>query len=762
MASQWSNNSAIGQSLQHLQNNSNNRHQENNNASSTKNSTSSSSSSSGISSGGSCSSSTTTTSSSSSSSSSSSCSSTKTCGVTSPISTAGPKPIDIQRTKELEESLKQYGLFESDMELDHRMEVLSKINELFKQWIKDISIKKNMPPSVAERVGGKICTFGSYRLGVHTKGADIDTLCIAPRHIDRSDFFGSFVDLLKQQPEVKDLRSVEDAFVPVIKMTFDGIELDMLFARLALKDISEEQELRDVNLLKNLDPKCVRSLNGCRVTDEILHLVPNKENFKLALRAIKLWAKKHGVYSNVLGYLGGVSWAMLVARTCQLYPNAVAATLVNKFFLVFSQWPWPKPVLLKQPEEAKLGFSVWDPRVNVSDRFHLMPIITPAYPHQNSTFNVSLSTRMVMSEAYRTGLAISDDIILGKADWSKLFEPPNFFGKYKHFIVLIVTASSKEHHLEWYGLIESKIRLLIGNLERHSCIELAHVNPESFTPIEQDPNEIQSMWFIGLKFKTVESVNIDLTSDIQLFTNTVTHQALTNFTFKTGMRIEAKHVRRKELSKYLPPSILNMHKKKERSSATPNSTPQSSPGTTPTYSDRKTNSNLNSSIMSSDSNASLPGNKYDKEDSTSPHKRRRDSGDGEIEVKRSRCSETSTPSSFASFGIASNQSDVRLPFLEKTNEDSEDTTNDSQMSTMDVSITTSECNPPPERTLTEFDDTSRSSNISVEQNENSNSNIHNHQSVSSVISDRKRLQGGDILRKTDSNKPKNSIPLDLK
>lgn len=36
----------------------------------------------------------------------------------------------------------------------------------------------------------------------------------------------------------------------------------MLFARLALKDIPENQDLRDVNLLKNLDHKCVRSLNG--------------------------------------------------------------------------------------------------------------------------------------------------------------------------------------------------------------------------------------------------------------------------------------------------------------------------------------------------------------------------------------------------------------------------------------------------------------------------------------------------------------------
>lgn len=67
---------------------------------------------------------------------------------------------------------------------------------------------------------------------------------------------------------------------------------------------------------------------------------------------------EHGIYSNSLGYFGGVTWAMLVARTCQLYPNATASTLVHKFFLVFSRWKWPHPVLLKHPDNVNLRFPV--------------------------------------------------------------------------------------------------------------------------------------------------------------------------------------------------------------------------------------------------------------------------------------------------------------------------------------------------------------------------------------------------------------------
>jgi len=70
------------------------------------------------------------------------------------------------------------------------------------------------------------------------------------------------------------------------------LQMDMLFARLAAPTIPDDLTLTDSKILKNLDTKCVRSLNGCRVTDEILRQVPDVDSFRMTLRAVKLWAKR--------------------------------------------------------------------------------------------------------------------------------------------------------------------------------------------------------------------------------------------------------------------------------------------------------------------------------------------------------------------------------------------------------------------------------------------------------------------------------------
>lgn len=451
---------------------------------------------------------------------------TQVLGMTSAISHAGPTQQDIDSTAALAEVMKPFDLIESEAEMNHRLQVLAKLDRLAKDWMRDVGISKNLSPEMASKLGGKIHTFGSYRLGVHNRGADIDALCMAPRTVDRADFFKSFVMVLKQLPEVTELRAIEDAFVPVIKMKFDGIEIDLLFAQLALAAVHDDMDLQDDKLLKGLDEKCVRSLNGCRVGDELLRLVPHVQNFQSTLRVIKLWAKRQGIYSNSLGYFGGIAWAMLVVRVCQLYPNAAVSKLVHRFFMVFKPWEWgcSGPVMIKPIGTVNLGYKNWDPRVVAEDRTHLMPIITPAYPHHNSTYNVNASTKQVIMDELARGLSIVEEIASGNATWDQFFEPSCFFGKYRHFVVLLANARNEEDRLAWGGLVEVKTRVLVTCLGENPDVTLAHVHPKQYeykasadsstlTPSTSPP----LMWFVGLQFKQKQHLNIDFTENIAKF-----------------------------------------------------------------------------------------------------------------------------------------------------------------------------------------------------------------------------------------------------
>ena len=245
--------------------------------------------------------------------------------------------------------------------------------------------QKGLPQSTIDSAGGKVFTFGSYALGVHGPSSDIDTLVVAPKHVSIDDFFMTFPPTFKEMSRAEDIEEfvpVEEAHVPIIKMEYSGVSVDLIFASLPkMSSIPADMATIEKKNLEGLSDTATRSVNGTRVTKELLAAVPPGTAFRHALRAIKLWSNRRlsfsmppsltdahtgrAIYGAVFGYPGGVAWAIMVARICQLYPYANGATIISKFFSLMYKWTWPRPVLLKHIEGTEFNLRVWNPQVSL-------------------------------------------------------------------------------------------------------------------------------------------------------------------------------------------------------------------------------------------------------------------------------------------------------------------------------------------------------------------------------------------------------------
>ncbi|KAI1184444.1 Poly(A) polymerase central domain-containing protein [Nemania serpens] len=409
-------------------------------------------------------------------------------GITKPISSALPTPAETHNTTLLLEELKRQNTFETASETKKRVARV-------KEPHNDVLIRD---------ARGEVFTYGSYCLGVFGPGSDLDTLVTAPRYVTRDDYFKYFPDLLIEMAPpgaITGLTAVEGAFVPIIKFEYWGISIDLIFSRIAtLTQFPPHNQLQLTNneYLRGLDDRELRSLNGTRVTREILNLVPEQSTFRTALRAIKLWAQRRAIYGNIIGFPGGVVWAMMIARVCQLYPKATSATIVAKFFLVMKTWPWPLPIQLKHMEDGPLNVRVWNPKVYKSDSFHLMPVITPAYPQMCATFNITKSTKAIIQRELERGVELTGEILGSGRPWKDLFVKHTFFTHdHKYYLAVIATSSTNEAHKIWSGFVESKVRILVSELERHSSVALARPFNKRFdrqhlSKTDEESTEIQN------------------------------------------------------------------------------------------------------------------------------------------------------------------------------------------------------------------------------------------------------------------------------
>ncbi|CAI2364616.1 unnamed protein product [Moneuplotes crassus] len=380
----------------------------------------------------------------------------------------------------------QYFLFTK------RKNALNEVVLLVQEWQRTVKIEKNF-----EARDCQLYTIGSYALGVLDIDSDIDCVLVAPEEFSRdTDFFTNFVKLLQENESVSDILPLPDTYVPIVKFKYNSFSFDIQFAN--YEDCADFGIFQHF-LSKDLDRGSLLAINSIRNLEAIKNLVCYPK-FQNVLRMVKLWARKRGIYSNIYGYLGGISWAILVAQTCISFPNFEINRLFHMFFNLFDVWKWPEPVILTsidipEVEDINLDLNVWNPNLNYDDAEHIMPIITPYYPQFNTSVKVIPATLSIIKKEFHRAcgfLKSKEESLDTKI--SQLYEPYDITDDFSLFLRLDMISSKEDIH-RWSGIIQNKLRVLL--------LSLQNIKNLSFRLIPQvyRTDDTSETLVIGMKYK---------------------------------------------------------------------------------------------------------------------------------------------------------------------------------------------------------------------------------------------------------------------
>ena len=100
----------------------------------------------------------------------------------------------------------KYKVFETSEIMQLRTRSIQNLQEIVETWYIKIGVdQKKMERSLLESKKAKVLIFGSYRLGVHFAGTDIDTICVFPTFITKEDFLDDFKTFISKYSNVTDV-----------------------------------------------------------------------------------------------------------------------------------------------------------------------------------------------------------------------------------------------------------------------------------------------------------------------------------------------------------------------------------------------------------------------------------------------------------------------------------------------------------------------------------------------------------------------------
>ena len=118
-----------------------------------------------------------------------------------------------------------------------------------------------------------------------------------------------------------------------------------------------------------------------------------------------------------------------------------------------------------------------------------------------------MSTKTIIIRELERGGDIADKIFTGQLQWKDLFTKHTFFtDDYKYYLSIVAASRSKDAQHVWSGLVESKVRLLVSNLETQESINVARPFNKGFDRVHHCRNEkeIEAVISGDLKYQATD------------------------------------------------------------------------------------------------------------------------------------------------------------------------------------------------------------------------------------------------------------------
>ena len=322
-------------------------------------------------------------------------------------------------------------------------------------------------------------------------------LLLVPGFVTRASVHAHLPSLLKQFANVEFVTVVADARVQLLKFHVSGLHVDVVTVPVDSPAAPTSEELDDVRIFDKVAAENRLSLNGIRTAVAFRRLLAppqgrgsaaaaatadatpsfiEPDEFGIALRAVKLWAKARHVYGHNFCYPSGVGYAALLLRVAQRHARNVhnAEQLFRRFFDVIGhEWASKHPELpLVTVDSTALPprpdlYRRWAGRPDSWDPDSMpmgaITVLTPSYPHVNSCHTACASSARVFVRELQRARAFMKRV---KAEtdrtyWRSLIvAETGFLDNAAGVVAVSVDSGSRELEPVNVGFLESKMKFL--------------------------------------------------------------------------------------------------------------------------------------------------------------------------------------------------------------------------------------------------------------------------------------------------------------